>query len=297
MKMVQRTFIPGSKWVYIKIYSGIKTADQLLASDIYDLVQTIKNQQWIDKWFFIRYADPHTHLRIRFLLKKEQYVNEILHLFYQKLNRLIRGRLIWKIQIDTYNREIERYGNSLIDTTESLFCIDSDCALDTVKMITKIGNENYRWMIALKMIDDMLSDFSLPLHEKQKLMENISNAYKKEFGFTKYNVKQFNTKFRERKTIVESLLDNTIQDEKFVILYYPLRKKSKQFIPIIKQIRLKLKRSYIQIQLHDLLKSYVHMMLNRLFRSKSRVHELVLYDFMRRYYTSKIAKLKYTKKM
>jgi hypothetical protein len=35
------------------------------------------------------------------------------------------------------------------------------------------------------------------------------------------------------------------------------------------------------------------MMLNRLFRSKNRLHELVLYDFMNRYYKSELAKEKY----
>ncbi|GHV23349.1 hypothetical protein FACS1894174_09080 [Bacteroidia bacterium] len=48
--------------------------------------------------------------------------------------------------------------------------------------------------------------------------------------------------------------------------------------------------------MNELLKSYIHMMLNRLFRSKNRMHEMVLYDFMFRYYTSGIAKEKYNKK-
>lgn len=38
------------------------------------------------------------------------------------------------------------------------------------------------------------------------------------------------------------------------------------------------------------------MTLNWLFRSKNRMHELILYDFMFRYYTSEIAKEKYNKK-
>jgi len=49
------------------------------------------------------------------------------------------------------------------------------------------------------------------------------------------------------------------------------------------------------INVNDLLKSYLHMMTNRLFYSKNRLHELILYDFMYRYYTSEIARNKYRK--
>lgn len=48
--------------------------------------------------------------------------------------------------------------------------------------------------------------------------------------------------------------------------------------------------------MESLLSSYTHMSLNRLFISKNRIYELVLYDFLRRYYTSEIAKRKYTEK-
>jgi len=39
--------------------------------------------------------------------------------------------------------------------------------------------------------------------------------------------------------------------------------------------------------------SYSHMMVNRLFKSKQRLHEMVLYDFLHRYYKSEIARQKY----
>jgi len=293
MKTVQRAFVPGSKWLYIKIYSGVKTAEELLFSDIQILVRNINKQQWIDKWFFIRYADPEPHLRFRFLLKEEQYASSILYIFCKKLNHLVCSNQVWKIQTDTYNRELERYGEFLIEEAESLFCVNSDCTLRLIQILAKTGNENYRWMIALKMIDFMLSNFSLSLQEKQQIMEELSSTYKNEFGFTKYNAKQFNTKFREHKVTIESVLNNTIKDEKFSALYRPLIKQSKQLIPIIEQIRIKIKKQKSNtIFLNSLLKSYIHMMLNRLLRSECRAHELIMYDFMRRYYVSEMVKLK-----
>ena len=37
MKTVQRTFFPGSEWVYFKVYMGRKSVDRLLVDCIYFL--------------------------------------------------------------------------------------------------------------------------------------------------------------------------------------------------------------------------------------------------------------------
>lgn len=294
MKTIQRTYIPGSEWLYIKIYSGVKTAESFLIKEIYPLTITIGKRQWIDKWFFIRYADPDTHLRIRFLLKDRQYTSNVLDLFHKKLKRLMQENIIWKVQIDTYNRELERYGNSLIEEAESFFWIDSETVLSIIRKLTVNNNEHYRWMICLKMIDCLLSDFLFTITEKQQLMETLSHSYKIEFGFNEYNSKQFNTKFRENKSVIESILNDGVDDKNFVSLYNSIRMRSKRLMPVVESIKKKLEKKKGDPTLNNLLASYIHMMINRLFRSKSRMHELLLYDFMRRYYTSETAKLKYS---
>jgi len=291
MSTIQQSFIPGSQWLYFKFYTGEKTSDDILLKAILPIVTKLQKDLYIEKWFFIRYADPDFHLRIRLLLIDTKGIGKILNLFYQKLNKWNKDDLIWKAQLDTYNRELERYRAHLIEEAESLFCADSECILSIIKKLN--GNENYRWMIALKLIDELLSDFSLNMEEKQKLMENVGKSFKTEFGFNEFNSKQFNSKFRDNKKIVESVLNNTVQEKEFVSLYKPIKIRTKQLIPIVEKIENKSKK---ENEVNDLLKSYLHMMINRLFRSKNRMHELVLYDFMFRYYTSEIAKVKYSKK-
>lgn len=285
MKSIQRTFIPGSRWIYFKLYTGTKTSDKILGSNISSILRKLNNNGLIKKWFFIRYADPDFHLRIRILVNNESHIGEVIHLFYERLRSPIQNSLIWKIQIDTYNRELERYGNKLIEIAESVFFYDSECSLFIIK---KIVNENHRWMIALKMIDSLLDDFSFDIVKKQMIMEQVSNSFKDEFGFNQYNSKQFNIMYREKKKIIESVLNDTITDINFKSLYSPIRKRSKRLIPIIKELN-----SNSRVNKKELTISYIHMMLNRLFLSKNRLHELVLYDFMKRYYASEIAKSKY----
>ena len=291
MSAIQRSFIPGSPWVYIKLYTGEKTADDLLLQVIAPIIKKLQKDRCIKKWFFIWYSDPDFHLRIRLLAKDTQNTGEIIQLFYQKLDQRNKFRLVWKIQLDTYNRELERYGEQLIEEAESVFYADSECILSI--LIDLNGNENYRWMISLKLIDALLSDFGLNTEEKQKLMEETGKAYKTEFGFTEFNAKQFNTKFRDNKKTVESVLNNSLNEQAFVSLLQPVKKRSRQMASIAKQIKTKSTKEH---SVNELLKSYLHMMMNRLFRSNNRLHELILYDFMSRYYAGEIAKKKYNKK-
>lgn len=59
---------------------------------------------------------------------------------------------------------------------------------------------------------------------------------------------------------------------------------------MINELFIKINKRSNKITIEYLLTSYIHMMLNRLFKSKNRIYELVLYDFLRRYYASKIAR-------
>lgn len=291
MSAIRRSFIPGSRWIYFKLYTGQKTADDILIQTVAPILKKLQKEHVIEKWFFIRYSDPDFHLRIRLLMCDPQTIGEIIQLFYHKLNQWNNDHLLWKVQLDTYNRELERYRPHLIEEAESVFYADSECILSIIKILN--GNENYRWMIALKLINELLSDFGLSIDEKQKLTEEAGKAYKTEFGFNEFNAKQFNTKFRENKKAVELVLNNGINEKIFLSLYQPIKKRSKQLATVVEQIKRKAKKDD---KVNELLKSYLHMMLNRLFRSNNRVHELILYDFMFRYYTSEIAKEKYNKK-
>ena len=143
MDKVQRLYIPGDKWLYFKIYTGIKTADNIIAKEIFVIIKRLHKQKIIDKWFFIRYSDPQFHLRIRLLMKDQNQSGEILQLFYSSLIALNKNNMFWKIQLDTYNRELERYGEHLIEEAESVFYADSECILSLIKKIS--NNDNYRW--------------------------------------------------------------------------------------------------------------------------------------------------------
>jgi thiopeptide-type bacteriocin biosynthesis protein len=288
MKNKKRTFIPGSEWIYFKVYTGIKTAEKIINTELYDIVRELKKNDLIDKWFFIRYTDPSFHLRIRFLSKNKKDIGEIILIFNDKIKHLVESNLVWKVQLDTYNREIERYNEQFIDYAESIFYVDSDCQLSLIRSIEKYKNEQYRWMISLLLIDSYLSLFRFKIKEKKSFLLILDELHKKEFGFNEFNAKSFNTMFRNNKSILESVMYAKVDDQNFNTMVKYVKDSSERMRPEIDKIYFKMKRG--KMNLFPVLSSLIHMSLNRLFIEKNRTYELVLYDYMRRFYSSEFVK-------
>lgn len=286
MKAVKRTFIPGDDWIYFKIYSGSIMADWIIINKLFPLIKKMLEYKFIEKFFFIRYYDPDFHIRIRFLLSNNNYFCNIIEIVNNALKPIIDKQYAWKIQLDTYQREIERYNPYLIEEIESLFYIDSVYIMQIIRQIDLIKDEKYRWMIALFLNDKLLSDFNFTIKQKKDLMTSISEALKVEFGFNQFNSKQFNIKYRANKFTIESILNNNTIDDYFKVLAKLVCNRSIKMKPIISNIQHVsiIKRLNIQ----NYVENYIHMTMNRLFIKDARMYELIIYDFMKRYYTSKI---------
>lgn len=288
MKRIQRTFIPGDKWVYFKIYTGIRTADLIIKSKLYQVIKRMILNGSIQKFYFIRYYDPDFHIRLRFLTYDNVLVGDVVDVIYNVLKPMLNKQWIWKIQLDTYQRELERYNPYLIENAESIFYVDSVCVIQIIRQLEKNLDEKYRWMISLSLIDEFLSDFNFNITMKRDFMTFLSDVFKVEFGFDKFNSKQFNQKYKVDKSTVESILSNSDVDENFNKLKKWVSKRSTDMQPLIRNMRYMMKKKRLNVE--DYLGSYIHMTLNRLFRADNRLYELIIYDYMRRYYTSQVVR-------
>ncbi|KFF09395.1 thiopeptide-type bacteriocin biosynthesis protein [Chryseobacterium luteum] len=286
----KRIFPPGSEWVYFKIYLGYKSADTILTDKIYPLIKKLEKEEKIDRFFFLRYGDPHFHLRVRVRVKNIEDTGEIIAAFHSKLYRLCELNIIWKIQLDTYFRELERYHPALIETTEHLFSIESKNCVKILKKINSTHNEDFKWMIAFNLIDLYFDLFELDINRKLNLITDISNSFKSEFNFHDQNSKQFNTLYREKRALITDVIKTEHNEAGFKDLYTNLKTIKKELKPICQELLSQCKANKIHIQYY--LASYIHMTLNRLLPSKNRIHELIIYDFLRRHYESEIAKVK-----
>ena len=290
---MQRKFIIGDEWLYYKIYCGPKTADEILTNIINPLQKELKENQIIDKWFFIRYSDPKPHIRLRFHYNKPESVSVIINAINQQIEPLVKKDIINKVQIDTYNRELERYGTNTMELTESLFAFDSEMIVDFLDLIEGDEGEVIRWLFGIRAVDSLLSCFSYNEEKKLKIMEGLKEGFGREFGMNKMLKLQLDKKFRNERKLINDFFQNKYGDEDISELINLLKVKSRNIVPIVNNILELKKENKLKRPLNDFMGSYIHMLLNRLFKTQQRVHEMVIYDFLYRYYKSELAKKKY----
>lgn len=293
----QRNFILGDSWLYYKIYTGPKTADLILSEIILPIAEQLVQSNIIDKWFFIRYADPKHHLRVRFHYTKPEHVGLIINALYPHFKEYVHQDLIWKLQIDTYQRELERYGSNTIDLGETLFYHDSVMIAKFVEMIEGDEGEELRWLFSLRAMDSFLDQFEYTLEEKRDLMINMSTSFRSEFDSSKFLGKQLNDKYRAEKDKIKEFMVFTAEDNPdYEPILDILDERETNTKPIIEKLLEHKNNETLQVNINSLMSSYIHMHMNRLFKSKNRMHEMVCYDFLCREYKTKVARMKHANK-
>jgi lantibiotic biosynthesis protein len=283
---VPRTFALGSEWAYFKVYCGPKTADELLVEVIRPLVEELQAAAIIDQWFFIRYADPQPHLRLRFHGTGPFYAAVIARL-HAALAPYVATGLVVSLQADTYQRELERYGPATMLASEAWFSHDSQAVISLLGLLDGDAAEPLRWQLALRGVDALLTDFQLGLPAKAALLEQLQRGFKREFnvGSARARKSLADLYRRERPHIGRIMAAEAAPG--LLPLLAPLRRRSRDSRAVVASV-LAHPAADGPI-LSDLLSSYVHMFLNRMFRSKARMQEMVVYDFLFQYYTSQLA--------
>ncbi|WP_108802840.1 thiopeptide-type bacteriocin biosynthesis protein [Aquimarina sp. Aq107] len=278
---VQRSFIIGSEWLYYKIYTGPKTSDLILTDIVKPITTHLLDKGIIDKWFFIRYNDPKHHIRLRFHYNKPENIAEVINTLYGSLKEFSDEDLIWKIQLDTYQREVERYGVETMSISEELFFLDSRMIVDFLDMIDGDEGEELRWLFGVRAIDQLLQDFGYSEDDKLALLERLKTGFGVEFGMNKGLKKQMDKKFRNEHDKIKNFLSfERDSDPDYAPIIDVLDEKSISSKDLVKEILTIVDKN----QLDDMMSSYIHMLMNRLFRSKNRLHEMVLYDLLYRTY-------------
>jgi thiopeptide-type bacteriocin biosynthesis protein len=277
---LQRTFIIGDEWLFYKFYTGPKTADIVLSRMVKPLAEQLLAGGDIDKWFFIRYSDPQLHTRVRFHIKNPQALVKVVQAVNSLVKPFIQQDLVWKVQIDSYQREIERYGVRSMELAE---LIEGD------------EGERIRWLFGLRAVDTLLEDFRYAMEGKFELVTRLRESFGREFGLNRTLKDQLEKKFRDDRVVITDILNHTGDRESEMFpLFQLLERRSGAFKPIADQILAMYdNKTPNPFLLDDLMGSYSHMMVNRLFKSKQRLHELAIYDFLHRYYKSEIARRKY----
>ncbi|NEW77728.1 lantibiotic dehydratase [Streptomyces rhizosphaericus] len=117
--------LPGGEWLYAKLYVPEHHQLAVLTRHLGRLTEPTSGAL-TDTWFFIRYADPEPHLRLRFHGKPKALWGELLPVLRSWAAELGEAGLLSRLILDTYEPEIHRYGGTeAITHAEQAFHADS----------------------------------------------------------------------------------------------------------------------------------------------------------------------------
>lgn len=279
--MAERRFIPGSDWLYLKIYTGVKTSDIILEETIQPLIDYFRVNNFIITWFFIRYNDPKSHLRLRLRLKTGENYNKILENINNTFQPYVDSGEISDMIIETYIREIERYGQNTIEDAETLFHRDSEFTLQCLHY-----DDDEKIIVSLFYIDQFLNKLNLSLHKKLDWIKHSNNAFKKEFNADKKLNSQLDKKYREFKPRFNDFLisEDFLEERRSTV--FNIEKCNST----LKNILNHNEYQTLGMSLQVFFQSIFHMSINRMFVSNQRLFEMVIYDFLLRHYKTEVFK-------
>ncbi|WP_426482155.1 lantibiotic dehydratase [Chryseobacterium sp. R2ACT005] len=280
-----RFFSPGAEWTFYKIYCPYEFSDNIITVIGSLLVKHFANIKREFRWYFIRYQDPDHHIRMRVNVPIMQ---EILEMINNLLDGFGKGNGIVRLQIDTYSREIERYKIVGIENAERIFYYDSVSALKVLELISSTDNEQNRIIAAMISIDTLFSNFHIKLHDRWAIMEILFQKFRQEFIDKKNpdSTKKFkislDAKFRTYRSVLEKILR---KDD--VLTHRDLRnifdERTGQLEQVLGPLLLEVENTKL---LWDTIQDLIHLSMNRLFYTKNRMHELVIYYMMFKGYKS-----------
>ncbi|MCA9025669.1 MAG: lantibiotic dehydratase [Planctomycetaceae bacterium] len=288
----QRVFGQGSEWCQLNLFAGSSTIDRLLVEYVRPITNTMTESSDIDSWFFLRYNVPGNHLRLRVHGDSQRLQRIVIPKLNRLSARLQSDGLVSRVQWDTYEREVERYGGmEAMPLVEQIFHADSQSAIELVANYAGDEGAHLRWQLALYGLDRLLDDLGLPLEEKLSVARDCATVFAHEFGFHGPFRKQLSQKQRDLGSQIEKLLSGERDNEPVLTAgLESYRTRSHRISPVAANLQDLSARGLLSMSVNGIARSLWHMHVNRVLRAAHRAQELILYDLLTRQYESQRAR-------
>jgi lantibiotic biosynthesis protein len=260
---------PGSDWLFAKLYCPRAFEDDLLTGPVTELYQQAIAMGVANDWFFLRYADPEPHLRLRFRGRSERLIGELIPHLCAWANGLLADGLCTRLCFDTYDRELERYGGTAgTAAAEAVFGADSRAVIEMLRL----SREGLLGMdltsLAVFSIDDLLT--GLGASEAERVDWYRERASSRSVAGDEY---------RRRKDTLRGLLGDPEQIRTQPggdALARVLAARRNELEPIARRLDALTAAQELSQSKSMLFRSYVHLHCNRLLAGDRSAEEQVL---------------------
>ncbi|MBS1663084.1 MAG: lantibiotic dehydratase [Bacteroidetes bacterium] len=284
--VVSRSFLPGTEWLYFKIYCHPSWSNELLQDILLPLLDKAVKWDAIDKWFFVRYNDPNYHIRLRLHIKGKSPGN-LMSLFSSKLKKLLDEGIIERYYVDTYIRELERYTPALMADVETFFYYSSHLLLWYFRYFARrTALYPYHLDVIVLSIDTILDAFSFKIEERVALFKTLYESMLQEFGNGKELKKSLDKKYASLRGEINALCENP-----FLLKKSRFRQLCGQLRDSAALIAEKLRKKPVTSK-EKLLSDMLHMHLNRVFTDNPRKQEMIVYFLLHKHYSALYYKAK-----
>ncbi|WP_167355655.1 lantibiotic dehydratase [Streptomyces atriruber] len=126
---------PGGPWLYATLYTSAERQNEVLTGPLRRFLAELPSPDQepggVDRWFFIRYADPDPHLRLRLHGHPALLNGTVLPRLHDLARQLSADGTARGLRIDSYAPELERYGGPvLLGAAEEVFHADSGLVVE-----------------------------------------------------------------------------------------------------------------------------------------------------------------------
>jgi lantibiotic biosynthesis protein len=284
---IDRSFWPGSEWLYVKIFMNPSQFEPVLQH----IAKVLLSSNFgITRWFYVPYADPEPHLRLRLRGDASALMSRVLPALRDALTPWKARGVVWRLELDTYDREIERYGGPLgIGLAEEIFHKDSQASLEIGDLCS--DESELRWQFTLVGIDRLLGDLGFNLEQRSAFVTDAFDWHQREFddGFQLRHA--IGSRYRQYASSLRDLLWSPAPAARPIVArgLAILDQRSERIAGACQCLQLAIERGELSVDRVAIAASLTHMHAVRLLGLKVRAYERILYDYLRRQYATRLA--------
>lgn len=278
---IQRSFRPGSEWLFLKMYAGRDSVDEIVRHLLPRLAEECAGLY--EKWFFLVYGDPDLHVRARFSGPAERVTKELWPRIATVLASAPWSLRIHRVMLDSYEREVERYGGARgVELAESVFHHDS---IAVTRVFATEPSPDQLWRAALLGVSRLLDDLGYVGESKLAVAASARDVLRPEFAQADKLDHGLSKRFRSARAELAGLVASSPPPE----LDRIWKERSAAIGPVGVELRRLDERGELVGGLASVTRSLIHMSVLRLLPQANRAHEYALLDFVARLLTSELA--------